>query len=148
MTTSTQIQKYLLYEKDFLGCFPCDTLPPFPKKLPKTLIINTDNSSESGDHWVGLVLTKQTCFYFDSYGVGILDANILNYIIEHYLTYIYSVKQIQGVSSEKCGQFCIAFVTHVRSVKDYNFFLDKFDGRKGKLSQNDVVVDRMIGRKI
>ena len=148
MTTSEQIQKYLIYENDFLGCYPCDSLPPFPKQLPKTLIVNTDNSSESGSHWVGLVLMKHYCFYFDSYGVGILEANILNYIREHYLSYIYSVKEIQAIRSEKCGQFCISFVMCVRSIRDYNIFLNKFDGDKDNLSQNDVVINRMMKKKI
>ena len=74
---SLQIEKLLAADDKFLGCFPHDMLPPFPKQFPRSLIINTDDSSKPGDHWVGLVLNKDKCFYFDSYGLPILQKNIV-----------------------------------------------------------------------
>lgn len=146
MLTNLQIENYLFHDKHFLGCFPCDNLPPFPRHFPKTLIVNTDYSSEPGDHWVGLVLTTRSCFYFDSYGIGILQYNILKYIKDYYSSYIYSIKEIQDLQSEKCGEFSMAFVLYVKSVHDYKLFLDIFDGEK--FLNNDIILSQILIPKL
>ena len=68
MLLSTSIENYLEHEKHFLGCFPCNMFPPFPQQFPKAMIINTDEFSKPGDHWLGIVLTKKKCYYFDYFG--------------------------------------------------------------------------------
>ena len=78
---SFEIEKLLERDMRFLGCFPHDKLPSFPKQFPRSLIINTDDSTRLGDHWVGVILNKDKCFYFDSYGVPILDKNIIDFLI-------------------------------------------------------------------
>ena len=55
---STEIEGILQRTKHFLGCFPIDELPPFPKKVPATLIINTASAASTGYHWLVLVLKK------------------------------------------------------------------------------------------
>ena len=65
---SSQIKKRLQNEKSFMGCYPKDKLPSkFPKILPKSIIINTGQSSTSGEHWVALLLLRTSCLYFDSW---------------------------------------------------------------------------------
>ena len=76
MTTSKQIEDYLESDGNFLGCFPHDKLPPFPSIFPKSIIIITD--SGRGENWIAMILTKKKCFYFDSFGVPIINTNILN----------------------------------------------------------------------
>ena len=46
---STEIEGILQRTKHFLGCFPIDELPPFPKKVPATLINNTASAATTGD---------------------------------------------------------------------------------------------------
>ena len=62
MLTNLQIENYLFHDKHFLGCFPCDNLPPFPRHFPKTLIVNTDYSSEPGDFGLDLFLRQGPVF--------------------------------------------------------------------------------------
>ena len=64
---STEIENILKTSKKFLGCFPLDELPYFPRRLPASLIVNTDTSIAKGDHWLALILQKDKCFYFDSF---------------------------------------------------------------------------------
>ena len=78
------IEYILQNKKDFLGCFPMDRLPPFPSVFPKSMIINTQKSSQPGEHWVALVLTEKKCYYFDSFGWPIMEENILRYLEPHY----------------------------------------------------------------
>ena len=126
-----------------MGCYPCDKLPPFPKELPRSLIINTDNINQSGEHWVALIFTINKAFFFDSYGVGVLENNILKYIEQGYSSYIHSVKEIQAVNSEKCGHFCIGFITKVNSVKTYANYLKEFSLRNKM--RNDLKIDKILG---
>ena len=108
MVYQTVIEKWMRGDRRFLGCFPRDILPPFPSQFPKTMIINTHDSYKPGEHWLGLVLLKNRCFYFDSFVVGIIDPHSLSYLGK-YKKVIYSNICIQHNKSVKCGQFCTAF---------------------------------------
>ena len=102
---STQIEGILQRTKHFLGCFPIDGLPPFPNKLPATLIINTGSAATSGDHWLAIDLKKDECFYFDSFGLPILEEDLIEFINPYYNFVTYSDLYVQSYKSDKCG-FC------------------------------------------
>ena len=141
MTSSIYIESYLVEDDQFLGCFPKDKLPPFPSQFPKSLIVNTDEASKPGEHWVALVLTHKKCFYFDSFGLPIVDFRILRFL-KGYEKVSYSNTCIQDVKSNKCGQFCIAFLQNVKSKKSYMEFVNKFDVFNLKL--NDDIVNYIL----
>ena len=143
---STEIEDILRTTKNFLGCYPLDELPYFPRRLPASLIVNTDTSIGNGDHWLALVLEKDKCFYFDSFGLPIVEDYILKFIEQHYNVVTYSDVCIQDIKSNKCGKFCILFVQHVRSKTTYDRFLSKFSHTS--LKKNDVIVEQWLGRKM
>ena len=143
-----QIEDYLKNDPNFLGCFPHDSLNSFstenkfpsPKKTT-SIIINTD--SGRGEHWVAMVLTKGKCFYFDSFGLPIINTNMLNYVKnKKYKTVTYSNQCIQDFLSTSCGLFCIAFVMYVKNRKDYLSFLSIFEEKD--LKRNDLVVKKLL----
>ena len=123
---SSEISKNFRRDETFLGCFPFDKLPEFPEKLPAKLIINTGASSTDGEHWVALLMKPKTCFYFDSFGVPIMNIEIKNFLKEKYKKVIYSDVCIQSFKSKKCGQFCINFLKIVKNKKTYISFLKRF----------------------
>ena len=137
---STEIEHNLKHDKYFMGCFASDLLPSFPNSFPKTLIINTKPSNMKGEHWVALVLKKKKCFYFDSFGVPILNDDILQFLQDYYKV-TYSDVCIQSVNSEKCGKFCIGFINYVYSKKSYNNFISQFEFVK--LYKNDEIVENI-----
>ena len=140
---SSHIEEILKNERSFMGCYPKDKLPKkFPKVLPKTIIINTGHSSTSGDHWIALLLLKSGCFYFDSFGLGILDQDIQNFIERKYKRYTYNQKCIQHFESKKCGEFCIGFTKMVKNRKDFQNFIMKFDFQY--LKNNDMKIEKML----
>ena len=141
MTSSIYIESYLAEDDQFLGCFPKNKLPPFPSQFPKSLIVNTDEASKPGEHWVALVLTKKKCFYYDSFGLPIVDFQILRFL-KGYEKVSYSNTCIQDVKSNKCGEFCIAFLQNVKSKKSYMEFVNKFDVFNLKL--NDDIVNYIL----
>ena len=75
-----KLRIFLFLTKTFWGCYASDQLHTLPTSLPKTLIINTANSDSDGEHWVALLLQKKRCFYFDSFGLPIIDANIIHFL--------------------------------------------------------------------
>ena len=52
--SSRNIGDVLQNRKQLIGCFPHDKLLPFPTVLKKAIIINTDDSSKTGDNWLGM----------------------------------------------------------------------------------------------
>ena len=146
-----QIEDYLKNDPNFLGCFPHDSLDDLSvtpnwcnnkkTKTRSSIIINTD--SGRGEHWVAMVLTKGGCFYFDSFGLPIINTNMLNYVKnKNYKTVTYSNQCIQDYLSTSCGLFCIAFVMYVKNRKDYLSFLSIFEEKD--LKRNDLVVKKLL----
>ena len=116
---TNEISRFLATEKSFIGVFALDKLPKKKIKLPASLIINNDISSKKGDHWLSLVITKHQAFYFDSFGLPIIDREILAFLSKQkYRKVTYSIKCIQSIYSDKCGLFCILFVKIVKSKKN------------------------------
>ena len=139
---STDIEHLIGNRKQFLGCFPLDRLPPLPTQFPKSMIINTDKATKTGDHWLGLVLTEKKCFYFDSFGLPLIDETIIKYLHSFYKIVTYSNVCIQDVTSNKCGEFCIVFVKHVKSKSTYKKFISNFN--QVNLLNNDEIVLNML----
>jgi hypothetical protein len=135
---STHINFILSKVPEFLGCFSRNMLPPFPKIFPKSIIINTGHSSGPGIHWVALVLIADICLYFDPFGVGIVETEILDYVKSQYQSITFSNTCIQDVKSNKCGAFCVSFILSVKNKYDYNKFIGHFNAPI--LKENDKLL--------
>ena len=137
---STNINSLLSNEVGFLGCFALDCLPSYPTEFPKTMIINTDYKSGPGEHWVAVILLKNECMYFDSFGLGVVEYEILEYLKCYYKSCIRSNTCIQDIASTKCGAFCVAFILSVRNKMNYNKFIGYFNAPL--LIHNDIILKR------
>ena len=142
---STDIERVLsMIDKriQFLGCFPIDQLPIFPPQLSVSCIINTQTSTKVGEHWVALILTKKYCFYFDSFGLPIINQRILKYLNPYFEIVRYSDVCIQHVESNKCGEFCIVFVTQVENKRTYEKFISQFNLLN--IKENDDIIENCV----
>ena len=138
MLVTYQIDNFLRKNDNYLGTFPLDRLPDLPKKFPKSIIINTDQSNKPGDHWIAIVLTEKHAYYFDSFGLGIVDQQIRQFLLPRYSSIIFNSLCIQHILSDKCGYYCIYFVQNVHNYKSYYKFLSHF--MIDNLKQNDCIV--------
>ena len=78
---SSEIIEHMKDEKYFIGCFPYDKLPPIMKKKKNfSLIINTGNSQTLGEHWLAVKVIDQKWFYFDSFGLPIINEMIQDFL--------------------------------------------------------------------
>ena len=100
---SSEINEYLKDEKDFIGCFPYDKLSSIKKKKKFSLIINTGDSQTVGEHWIAVKVNGKKCFYFDSFGLPIMNVfikeflkkNMKNVIIQEYVFKILEVLLVE-----------------------------------------------------
>ena len=65
--TDFEIQKYYRNESKFNAVYSRDNLPD--KIKDGTYIINLDEYSDIGTHWVALYISNNDVNYFDSFGV-------------------------------------------------------------------------------
>ena len=71
-------------------------------------VINLDDYSDIGTHWVALYVKNNGITYFDSFGVEHIPNEIKTFIQNRNIkTNIFS---IQAYDSVMCGYFCIAFI--------------------------------------
>lgn len=122
----------------FKGVFACDRLPD-AIVLPAVLIINLSPSTQPGSHWVSLHIdSKGHAFYFDSFGMPPANLDILRFIRLHSKSLIFSKKQLQHLSSIKCGRFACVFAISALRGNNFKHVLDKFSDN---LKVNDIVIE-------
>ena len=93
----------------YVGCFPYDHKPKLRKE--QCCIINTDDSSQGGTHWVACVRSGKDVIMYDSYGRT--KESILPKLGGKYLMTDDDAEQTDNaVDGETCGQRCIAFLKY------------------------------------
>lgn len=125
----------------FKGVFPCDELP---KKftLPAAFVINLSKHNSRGSHWIGLFINKdRKAEYFDSFGFQPNQSEIIRFIKLNSKEYSFNNKQIQHISSNKCGKFVILFILAKMYNKNFGEILEKFSSNLGV---NEVVIENLF----
>lgn len=106
-----EINRHFRGEGRFLGTFPRDLLPANPGRS-RGLIINLDESTESGSHWVAIYFDDNgKADYFDSFGLPPLTLEIKKFLSENAPRgWIFNDQCFQSLSSNTCGAYCILFL--------------------------------------
>ena len=76
--TNFKIQKYCQNEPKFNGVYSRDNLPN--KLKDGAQVINLDEHSDIGTHWVALYVKNNEITYFDSFGVEHIPKEIIKLI--------------------------------------------------------------------
>ena len=113
--------------KIFKGTYPSDFIPLTSTKHSQAYIINTDRDSSPGSHWVGLIISNDNCYYFDSFGFENLNLDILSSLKNVGLKYYhFNSQQIQPFYSDKCGFYCVSFILSFVYGMTYSKFIEIF----------------------
>ena len=107
-----QILSTLRDVTSFLDVFHSDLLPSSRSTLkPCTLIVNADPHTEGVSHWLAIRLTPRSssAYYFDSNGIIPLAPSIQDFLHQICITWQYNKRQLQGLTSAVCGQYCCLF---------------------------------------
>lgn len=125
----------------FKGVFPCDALPQ-NFDLPACFVINLSMHNEPGSHWVvAYIATNGEGYYFDSFGFDIKNYFIRSFFKLHSKSINVNRRQLQHITSTKCGQFCCTFIICLLK----NNSIDQFSNRFGmNLFVNDLIIDNMF----
>ena len=121
----------MYYQNDprFNGVYSRDNLPDEIKD--GAYIINLDEYSDIGTHWVALYVNNKIVTYFDSFGVEHISKEVKKFIINKNI--IANIFRIQAYDSVMCGYFCIGFINYMfmgKSLTDYNSFFSQNNFKK------------------
>ena len=122
--SNLKIDEILRYDKNYIGTFSKDNVPI--SKNNQSTIINLQDSTQSGSHWVSYKKISNKIFYFDSYGVAFIPDIIRNQYSNH--KFICNIYRMQSIDSNQCGRFSVLFVkSDIKTENDYNNFLLQFE---------------------
>ena len=110
--TNFEIMKYYESESKFNGVYSRDNLPN--KIKDGGYVINLDDYSDIGTHWVALYVKNNDITYFDSFGVEHIPMGIKEFIKNKSIkTNIFRIQSYESM----CGYFCIGFINFVLEGK-------------------------------
>ena len=119
--TNFKIQKYYQSESRFNSVYSKDSLTEIKDG---DYIINLDEYSHTGTHWVALHVNNNYATYFDSFGVEHIPKEIKELVKNKNIkTYIF---RIQANDSVMCGYFCTGFIDFLLKGKTFTEFTNLF----------------------
>ena len=116
--TNFEIQKYYENESRFNGVYSRDNLPN--KIKDGAYVINLDEYSDIGTHWITLHVKNNDITYFDSFGVEHILKEIIKFIGRKNV--IANIFRIQAYDSIMCTYFCIGSIDFMFKEKTVTEF--------------------------
>ena len=137
--TNFEIQKYYQKEPRFNGIYSRDNLPERNSVEIKdgAYIINLDEYSDVGTHWVALYVRNDDITYFGSFGVEHIPKEIKTFI-GHPCSIKANIFRIQAYDSIICGYFCIGFIDFMLAGKTLTEYTNLFSPNNFK--KNDDII--------
>ena len=129
-----EIQSYYQNEPKFNGVFSRDNL--LNKIKDGAYVINLDDYSDIGIHWIALYVKNNDITYFDSFGVEHIPKEIKKFIDNKNI--IANIFRIQAYDSIMCGYFCIWFINFMFKGKNLTAYANIFSPNSFK--RNDDII--------
>ena len=134
--TNFEIQKYYQNELRFNGVYSRDNLSDDIKD--GAYVINLDEYSDIGTHWVPLYVLNNGVTYFDVFGVDHIPKEIKTFIsIKNIKTNIF---RIQAYDPIMCRYFCIGFIDFMLVGKNLTDFINLFSPNNF-LKNDDIILN-------
>jgi len=106
--------------KNFRGVFLRDTLPKEPKRN-ECAIMNLDDTSGDGTHWVAWFKRGDKKWHFDSFGLP-PPTELNNYLCDVF----YPTEQIQPRQAVICGHLCLFVLKEMQKGKHLQEIINLF----------------------
>ena len=120
--TNFEIMKYYENESRFNGVYSRDNLPN--KIKDGAYVINLDEYSDIGTHWIALYVKNNDITYFDSFGVEHIPKEIKAFIKNKYIKV--NIFKIQAYDSIMCRYFCVGFIKFMLKGKSLTAYTNLF----------------------
>ena len=131
---SCEMQEYYKNEPRFNGTYSRDNLSN--KIKDGAYVINLDEHSDIGTHWIAVYVKNNDITYFYSFEVEHIPKEIIKFI--GCKNVIVNIFRIQAYDSIMCGYFCIGFINFMfegRSLTEYTNLFSPNNFRK-----NDKII--------
>ena len=132
--TNFEIQKYYQNEPRFNEVDSRDNLT---KIKDGAYIINLDEYSDIGTHWVALWENNNNVTYFDSFGIEHIPKEIKEFVKSKNIKT--NIFRIQVYDSVKCRYFCIGFIDFMFKGKILTEFTNLFSPYDFKKNDNIIL---------
>ena len=116
--TNFEIQVYYQNEPKFICVYGRDNLPD--KTKDGAYIINLDEYSDIGTHWMALYVNNKTVTYFDNFRIEHIPKELQKFINNRNITS--NIYRIQNYDSIMCGYFCIGFINYMFKGKSLTVY--------------------------
>lgn len=130
---------YYKNEKRFKGVYSRNNLPDKIKN--GAYVINLDERGKPGTHWVALYCEGDKAIYFDSFAVGHLPMEIIEFVGDKDIRE--NIFRLQHYYSITCGYYCIAFIDWILNGGSLDSFNSHFSSTNFK--NNDKIIYKMFG---
>ena len=121
MVKHQRASKYYKSDGRFSGVYSRDNLPKIKYVV---CVINLDEYSDIGNHWVALNIQNNDVTYFDSFGVEHIPKQTKTFIGNKNIKT--NIFRIQAYDSIMCRYFCIAFIDFMLAEKTLIEFTNLF----------------------
>ena len=135
------MQAYYQNEPRFNGVYSRDNLSH--KIKDGEYVINLDESSNIGTHWIALHVNNKTATYFDSFGVEHIPKEIKKFINNKNI--IANIYRVQNYDSTICGYFCIGFINYMFKGKSLADFTNLFSPNNFK-KNDDIILNYFLNK--
>ena len=125
--TTFEIQKYHQNKSRFNGVYSGGNLP---KLKDEAFVINLDEYSDIGTHWIVLYALKNNVTYFDSFGAEHIPKEIKTFIRNKNIKT--NVFKIKAYNSKMCWYFCTGFTDFMLAGKTLTGFTNLFSSNNFK----------------
>ena len=113
--TNFELRKHYENESRFNGVYSRDNLPN--KIKDGAHVINLDEYSDIGTHWIAMYVKNNDITYFNSFGVEHIPKEIIKIIGRKNV--IANICRIQAYDSIMCRYFCIRFINFMLAGKKF-----------------------------
>ena len=139
--TNFEIQRYYPNESRFNGVYSKDNLPD--KTNEGASVVNLDEYSDIGTHWITLYVNNKTVTYFHSFGVEHIPKEIKKFINNKNI--ITNIFRIQAYDSVMCGYFCIGFIDFILNGKSLTDYTNLFSPNNFK-KNDDIILNYFLNK--
>ena len=132
--TNFEIEAHYQNQLRFNGIYSSDNLSEKIKDGP--YVINLDEYSDIGTHWIALYVNNKTVTYFDSFGVDHIPKEIKKFINNKNI--IANILRLQAYDSIMCRYFCMGCINFMLEGKTLTDFINLFSTNNFK--ENDDII--------
>ena len=125
---------------NFIGTFMRNEIPS-SLKVKECAILNLEDNSKEGSHWVAWMKNEDIAFYFDSYGEP-PDSGLTAHLGKTKIKQ--SAITVQKDTTKECGSLCLFVLYYLSQGVDFSDILYTLQKRYRKKERTPLIINTNI----